>query len=92
MNKLTDAELDEALTRILDEADAAAITVQQERTVKERPRTPLTIDLEQRLAARVGLPRQTPKGPVNLGDRPKSEDRADDAPLNIPSDVRTKMC
>ncbi len=40
-----------------------------------RPRTPMVTDLERRLAARAGLPRQTPKGPVNLGNRSLDEDR-----------------
>jgi hypothetical protein len=45
-----------------------------------RVRTPLIIDLEKRLAARAGMARSKPSGPVSLGDRSLPEDRADDVP------------
>ncbi len=50
----------------------------QQRT---RPLTPLIKDLETRLAARAGLPRQKPTRPVKLGDASRVGDQADDQPL-----------
>lgn len=45
-----------------------------------RVKSPLVLDLEKRLAERVGLPRSVPGGRVDLGNPAQFGDRADDRP------------
>ncbi len=45
-----------------------------------RPLTPMVVDLEKRLAARVGLPRQKPTARVDFGNVSRVGDAADDVP------------
>ncbi len=55
----------------------------------QRVQTPLVLDLEARLAARAGLPRQKPTAPVNYGNVSRVGDAVDDAPPpNMPPGER----
>jgi hypothetical protein len=50
-----------------------------------RPRTPMTIQLEALLAARVGIPRSKPTYTVNTGNASHSEDQDDSAVQDFPA-------
>ena len=47
-------------------------------TAPGRPRTPLVLDMERRLAERLGKPRSLPNARVDFGNRSLTEDRPDD--------------
>lgn len=85
LRHMTDGELDAAWNAAIaaHNADAAGqceVEYQRRHTTRQRPLTPLIVDLENRLAERAGMPRQKPLGRVDLGNAGRAGDQADDAP------------
>jgi hypothetical protein len=65
--------------------NVAPATHQTTSPAPRRIKSPLTLDLEKRLAERAGMPRSRPTLHVDIGAPMQAGDQADDAPFNPPA-------